>query len=521
MVSVPQVGIGSAAGWSEARLPSTANQGATSMLQARAMRDISDLRQIEVAKGKKEAKDEEAIKGYRQMFVDAYKANDRQGMARNINDIAVINPDAAKSLKDTFFNLDRTDAAMAAMHMYAAAASDTEEAQNASLDKAFDLLAMSSFPLAENVKEMRNMPFGAERDKAMLDSVAVAQAMGLLPSPKDVFGTAGAGALGAQGMHTTHFFDDGSAVGITKDGKSLFFDPQGRILTGAARKAAIEKAKFAGVDIEAMKKEAVKTAETRVKNYNALVDTGKAAMDNLPDVLRTLSLLQEVDTGGWEGVKLRIKNFLGVEEDDEAVLSNLLATNVLKQLRPTFGPQFTKQEGDWLKSIEANIGKSTEGNIAIMKKIFEKYKFYIDRTLKEAESRDIPDKDVINYLTYGYERIDKEFPAAGPSPEVEAKTPAAPVVGGEPMGGQPMIPSAPGQAATVPDVPMPGKGRPLPPMEKGTTARDNELNILRRAEEEAWKYGIMPEALLYNRRTGEYGYKDENGKFVPLRVPTP
>lgn len=487
MVSVPPVSLGNAAGWAEARIPSTENTGMTSMLQAAALSQQAQLRKQEIEKGKKAARDEKRIEQYQSLFVDAHAVKDRKLMAEAINGIAEINPDKAKQVKDTWFNLDRTDAVSGAMALQAAAASPTDEGQKAALKQAYDIFSMSSVPLAESVKGIMDTPFGEKRDTQIFTGIKVAQAMGLLPAPKDVFGTP-KGASGSDGVHSVHFFEDGSAVGITKDKKSVYFDKEGNELTGKARTEAIAKARKSGVDIEAMKKEAVESAKAKVTNYQDLVSTGKNAADNLPDILTTLDLLQRVKTGGWEGVKLRVKNFLGVESEDEATLTNLMAENMLKKLRPTFGGAFSAQETKFMENISAGIKKSGPGNIGIYKQVADKYRFYINRAMKEAEIKG--DKDTVRYLQYSLDRMDQMFPKKGTPASAQQATPAATP--------QPNVPAAAGQPNTPASV-------------KGPTVNQNEINSLNKAKSSG--------ATSYKRSTGQYGYIDNNGNFIPVQIP--
>lgn len=503
MVSVPQLSLGNSASWAAAELPSNENKDVESMIKAGLYGTAITQQKQEIAKTKQEELDKKKLEELRGFGVDRWSNKDRKGMATVINEMAVISPDAAKNFKDALFNLDKTDAFRAGMALYAAAASSSDKAQVEALKQSKDIFSMTSVPFAEGTQDMIDTPYGPERDKKMMDAVAALQGMGILPAPKDVFGTP-TGASGSDGVHSVHFFDDGSAVGVTKDKKSVYFDAEGNELTGEARKIAIDKARKSGVDIEAMKKEAVESAKAKVTNYQDLVSTGKNAADNLPDILTSLDLLQRVKTGGWEGAKLRVKNFLGVESEDEATLTNLMAENMLKKLRPTFGGAFSAQETKFMENISAGIKKSGPGNIGVYKQVADKYRFYINRAMKEAEIKG--DKDTVRYLQYSLDRMDQMFPKKGTPASAQQATPAATP--------QLNVPAAVGQ-------PMPGAGRPLPPMEKGTTAKEQELHIMRRAEEVAWEYGIMPEALLYNRKTGEYGYRDEKGEFVPLRVPTP
>ena len=83
---------------------------------------------------------------------------------------------------------------------------------------------------------------------------------------------------------------------------------------------------------------------------------------------RNLELLEVVATGRPAAIKLKAKQLLGIETADEVELNNAIKKNVLGQLRDTFGAQFTEGEGRLLFDIEADFGKSTAGNIRLMKR---------------------------------------------------------------------------------------------------------------------------------------------------------
>ena len=96
------------------------------------------------------------------------------------------------------------------------------------------------------------------------------------------------------------------------------------------------------------------------------VQSAYNAMDQAPRIGRTLELLQLVETGGFDAAQRRVSQFLGTESADQVELNNILKTQVLSQLREVFGAQFTQKEGELLQQVEANFGKSTEGNIRLL-----------------------------------------------------------------------------------------------------------------------------------------------------------
>ena len=76
---------------------------------------------------------------------------------------------------------------------------------------------------------------------------------------------------------------------------------------------------------------------------------------------------------------------LGMEKANEVELENLLGKRVLEQLKPIFGAQFTVTEGQWLKSMEADFGKSTEGNRALIRQGMELARQHVEMGKEAAE----------------------------------------------------------------------------------------------------------------------------------------
>jgi hypothetical protein len=116
---------------------------------------------------------------------------------------------------------------------------------------------------------------------------------------------------------------------------------------------------------EAARKE---VAKANTKRKQGFIDAGIEAADTASNVKRAIELLGTVKTGGIDAVKLRAKQLFGIEGADEAELSANLGKNVLAQLKPIFGAAFTVKEGEELKRIEAGFGKSTAGNIRLLKR---------------------------------------------------------------------------------------------------------------------------------------------------------
>lgn len=86
---------------------------------------------------------------------------------------------------------------------------------------------------------------------------------------------------------------------------------------------------------------------------------------------RAEKLLDLTETGSFESAKLwgsRVLNLKGKDVQNREELDNLLGKSIVKQLKPTFGGSFSVNEGQWLKDMEANFGKSTAGNKILVKR---------------------------------------------------------------------------------------------------------------------------------------------------------
>lgn len=112
------------------------------------------------------------------------------------------------------------------------------------------------------------------------------------------------------------------------------------------------------VDTEAAKTTA-KAIATRNQGY---ISSGIEAADSVNNIKRSLELLDSVETGGFDNLKLRASQLFGIEGADEGELSARLGISVLSQLKPIFGAAFTAAEGERLERISARFGANAGTN---------------------------------------------------------------------------------------------------------------------------------------------------------------
>ena len=191
--------------------------------------------------------------------------------------------------------------------------------------------------------------------------VNFAQAQGLLKTPTGSKPTSLIQNIEATGLQRgtpefqdalrAHMARSGQTINVG-DGAGLTTDEKVNLAARTKRAEELAKKRGAGV----------------AQRESDDIDSGLRASREVPNLKRSLDLLKSIETGGIDAALLKGKQFLGIESKDEAELVNSLSQNVLQQLRPIFGAQFTKAEGDWLKAIEAGPNKSTAGNIRLLER---------------------------------------------------------------------------------------------------------------------------------------------------------
>lgn len=130
---------------------------------------------------------------------------------------------------------------------------------------------------------------------------------------------------------------------------------------------------------------AAEGGKEQAKRTQGFINDGLSAADGRPLVTSSLELLDSVKTGGFQNAVLKAKNFLGVTGADEGELSHNLGIAVIKQLRPSFGAQFTEREGERLNNIEASFGNSADANKRLLNQTLQIIERAARRGIQAAE----------------------------------------------------------------------------------------------------------------------------------------
>lgn len=114
------------------------------------------------------------------------------------------------------------------------------------------------------------------------------------------------------------------------------------------------------------------------------ITEGREAAKGIPVLRRSLSLLDEIKTGGLRAVAIKAKQLFGIEGADEGELSANLGQAVLGDLRATFGAAFTEKEGARLERIRANLGRSAVANRRLISQALQISERAADRAIDDA-----------------------------------------------------------------------------------------------------------------------------------------
>jgi hypothetical protein len=182
-------------------------------------------------------------------------------------------------------------------------------------------------------------------------------------------------------------YRNGVAVQYSRGGKMRVTDQQGNVVTGQDAENAIQSGIDSGVVEAGATAQATAEGSATAGFATASIQEGIDAAKGLPYLSRALTLLDDLETGGFANLSLGVKRFFGLENADEAELDNILSQNVLSQLKQVFGAQFTEREGALLAEIEANYGKSTEGNKRLLSRLMTRARLYSDAAIDSAMER--------------------------------------------------------------------------------------------------------------------------------------
>jgi hypothetical protein len=179
-------------------------------------------------------------------------------------------------------------------------------------------------------------------------------------------------------------YRNGVAVQYSRQGRRQVVDELGLVVEGRAAQDAIQRGIDSGVTEAGQVAVSQAQGKGATERAQAIINAGVDAIGQFPVLTRSLDLLDEVQTGGFAGAATRAKALFGIESADEGELSYNIGINVLQQLKPIFGGNFTASEGQRLENIEASLGRNTATNKRLMNQALDLSRTSAEKALDRA-----------------------------------------------------------------------------------------------------------------------------------------
>lgn len=319
-------------------------------------------------------KEKQRLMPYQNAALDAQKSQDELLKAKNDEDLMKLNTISLGNFADEIlpdFEKAKQTGNFGSVIKKAEARNKSLLSQGRDNTHTQDLIETLSSGNIDDISAAEQSLFSLQQSKNALNQRELSKGEVIdkrqgkrLVDGKEIFGTeilrrANDGTTSSEFIPATSGF-----VPTTKGGLSSAEEAQ----AAADKKAAVLKAEADNIADVEKQKGIGKSVADDIGNDIAL---GFEASTQLDSLNRTSELLDIVGTGKPEQALLFGKRLLGIESANEGELNNALKQSFLKQLKPVFGSQFTKEEVKLLADIEADFGKSTETNKRLLERMKE------------------------------------------------------------------------------------------------------------------------------------------------------
>ncbi len=140
------------------------------------------------------------------------------------------------------------------------------------------------------------------------------------------------------------------------------------------------------------------------------INAGFAAAESLPDIKRSIELLDKVATNGFQASIMDAQNYLGREIGDKGELHALLAQNVLDGLS-AFTGAISEGERTFIERMAASIGKGNDINQRQLRRLMRIAENAVDRAEDTIIKRGGVD------MQFNLDRLNSPTGSASPSKE--------------------------------------------------------------------------------------------------------
>ena len=172
-----------------------------------------------------------------------------------------------------------------------------------------------------------------------------------------------------QNVRRSEILSDGTVIAVTDKGQKVY-DPSGKLLSGQAAADQVAKAN------EYKLQQSLETARMGARGKaeedrrQEIMNGAYKAKSTIPTINNMLSLLDTVETSGFDAAKKKFTDFFGTTPRDVGQFDALAKSLVLQNLR-ALGSNPTEGERAFIESTSASLSQGGEVNKAILSQMKE------------------------------------------------------------------------------------------------------------------------------------------------------
>ena len=172
-----------------------------------------------------------------------------------------------------------------------------------------------------------------------------------------------------QQVRRSEILQDGTVIAVTDKGQKVY-DPAGKLLTGQAAADQIEKANQYKLSQDLESARMGKRGSAEETRRQEIMSGAFKAKSTIPTINNMLSLLDTVETSGFDAAQKKFTDFFGTTPRDVGQFDALAKSLVLQNLR-ALGSNPTEGERAFIESTSASLSQGGEVNKAILNQMKE------------------------------------------------------------------------------------------------------------------------------------------------------
>lgn len=181
-----------------------------------------------------------------------------------------------------------------------------------------------------------------------------------------------------QNVRRSEILEDGTVIAVTDRGQKVY-SPDGKLLSGQAAAEQIEKANQYKLNQSLETARMGTRGKAEEERRQEIMSGAYKAKSTIPTINNMLSLLDTVETSGFDAAQKKFTDFFGTTPRDVGQFDALAKSLVLQNLR-ALGSNPTEGERAFIESTSASLSQGGEVNKAIL----EQMKEIAERQIKQG-----------------------------------------------------------------------------------------------------------------------------------------